>query len=150
MLLVAVQVHPPRLVTATIRSRPARRSRRRRVDVTAQPPAWLTVNVWPPIVSVPVRGPLLVLAAALKLTVPLPLPLAPDVIVSQASLLVAVHAQPPPPSRHRPVPPAAGDDGSSARSIVSASAPAWLTVKVWPPIVSVPVRACCCSCWRPR
>ena len=50
-----------------------------------------------------------VLAAALKVTVPLPVPAAPAVIVTQAALLVAVHAQP---ARDVtpvvPVPPAAG------------------------------------------
>jgi hypothetical protein len=58
-------------------------------------PAWLTVNVWPPIVIVPARVVPLGFAAALKLTVPLPLPVAPPVTVSQlVSLLTAVHAQP--------------------------------------------------------
>ena len=42
----------------------------------------------------PVRGAVAVLAAMVKATVPLPLPLAPDVIVSQESLLVAVQVQP--------------------------------------------------------
>lgn len=56
-------------------------------------PACETAKVLPAIVSVPVRaGP--VLAAIEKATVPLPLPLAPDVMVSQDALLVAVHAQP--------------------------------------------------------
>jgi hypothetical protein len=55
----------------------------------------LTVNVWPPIVSVPLRGLTVTLDAALKLTEPFPLPVAPLVTVSQvASLLTAVHAQP--------------------------------------------------------
>ena len=55
----------------------------------------VTVNVWPPIVSVPVRGLTVTLEAALKLTEPFPLPVAPFVTVSQvASLLTAVHAQP--------------------------------------------------------
>jgi hypothetical protein len=56
---------------------------------------WVTVNVWSPIVSVPVRGLRVALDAALKLTEPFPLPVAPLVTVSQvASLLTAVHAQP--------------------------------------------------------
>jgi hypothetical protein len=51
------------------------------------------VKVCPAIVIVPLReGPLL--AATVYWTVPLPLPLAPVVIVIQASLLVAVQAQP--------------------------------------------------------
>jgi hypothetical protein len=44
-------------------------------------------------VMVPVRADEEVLAATLKPTVPLPEPLPPLVIVSQAALLVAVHAQ---------------------------------------------------------
>ena len=53
------------------------------------------MNVWPPMVSVPVRGLAAVLAAALNATVPGPLPLAPLVTVSQPALLLTpVHAQP--------------------------------------------------------
>jgi hypothetical protein len=52
------------------------------------------VNVWPPIVTVADRWLVAVLAAALKATVPAPLPLAPDVTVSHAALLLAVQAQP--------------------------------------------------------
>ena len=53
------------------------------------------MNVWPPIVSVPVRGCVDVLAVALNVTVPLPLPLAPPVTVSQlVSLLTAVQRAP--------------------------------------------------------
>jgi hypothetical protein len=51
----------------------------------------VTVNVWPPIVSVPVRcAP--VLAAAAYVTVPPPVPPAPPVTVSHDALLAAVHA----------------------------------------------------------
>jgi hypothetical protein len=57
--------------------------------------ACVTVNVWPPIVSVPVRGLVFGFAAALNATVPPPLPVAPLVTVSQdVSLLTPVHAQP--------------------------------------------------------
>jgi hypothetical protein len=49
-----------------------------------------TVNVLPAIVSVPVRA-VPVLAAAVKPTVPLPVPLVPDVTVSHDALLVALH-----------------------------------------------------------
>ena len=53
----------------------------------------MTVNVVPAIVMVPLWVPVVVLAAALKATVPLPVPLAPDVTVSQdVLLLAAVHA----------------------------------------------------------
>ena len=51
------------------------------------PPACVTVKVWPPMVSVPVRESSPVFAATLKPTVPLPLPLAPPVTVIQEALL---------------------------------------------------------------
>jgi hypothetical protein len=57
-------------------------------------PACVTVKVWPAIVNVPVRLVLAVFAAALKVTDPVPLPVAPDVTVSQPAALLAVHAQP--------------------------------------------------------
>ena len=50
--------------------------------------------VWPATVSVPVWGDVDVLAATEYPTVPLPLPLAPLVIVSQLALLVAVQPHP--------------------------------------------------------
>ena len=56
--------------------------------------AWLTVNVCPAIVAVPVRALVTVFAATESATVPLPLPLAPLVIVSHEALLVAVQEQP--------------------------------------------------------
>ena len=55
-------------------------------------PSWVTVNVWPATVSVPVRGDVLVLAATEYVAVPLPVPL-PDVIVTQGRVLVAVQGQ---------------------------------------------------------
>lgn len=58
-------------------------------------PLCVTVNVWPATVNVPLRGELLAFADALKPTLPLPLPFAPLVTVSQpVSLLTPVHAQP--------------------------------------------------------
>ena len=57
-------------------------------------PAWVTVNVWSPIVSVAVRAMALVFAVAAKFTVPGPEP-PPEVTVSHAALLVAVQEQPP-------------------------------------------------------
>ena len=56
--------------------------------------AWFTVYVWPAMVAVPVRGVVMVLAATVRATVPLPLPLAPLVTVSHDAVLAAVHAQP--------------------------------------------------------
>jgi hypothetical protein len=59
------------------------------------PPAWVIVNGSPPIVSVAVRGLVVPLAATEYPTVPLPLPLAPLVIVTHGADEAAVHAQPP-------------------------------------------------------
>jgi hypothetical protein len=56
--------------------------------------ACVTVNVMPATLNVPVRDDVAVFAVAEKLTVPLPLPEAPAVIVSHDAPLVAVHAQP--------------------------------------------------------
>jgi hypothetical protein len=56
--------------------------------------ASFTVNVFPPIVSVPLRAVVDGFAVALNATDPLPLPDPPDVIVSQVALLVFVHAHP--------------------------------------------------------
>jgi hypothetical protein len=53
----------------------------------------LRVNVWPAMVSVPLRA-APVFAATVNATDPPPLPLAPDVMVIHDSLLVAVHVQP--------------------------------------------------------
>ena len=53
----------------------------------------VTVWVCPAIAIVPVRA-APVLAAAVKATLPLPLPLAPDVIVIHVAAVVAVHPQP--------------------------------------------------------
>jgi hypothetical protein len=57
--------------------------------------AWVTVNVWPAMVIVPVRT-AAVFAATVKLTDPLPVPAAPAVIVIHDALLTAVHAHVPP------------------------------------------------------
>ena len=76
--------------------------------------ACVTVKLCPAIVSVPLRGLMLLLAAALNATVPLPLPLAPLVTVSHDVLLLTpVHAQPAGVvTAVEPVPPPAGTDCS--------------------------------------
>ena len=63
-------------------------------------------------VMVPARVVVAVLAAALKATVPLPVPLAPEVTVSHELLLLTpVHAHDPPAvTATLPVPPAAATD----------------------------------------
>jgi hypothetical protein len=70
------------------------------------------MNVLPPIVSVPLRGDVEVLAVTEKPTVPLPDPGVPDVTMSQPMLLeLAVHAHPAAVvTPTLPVPPAAGSD----------------------------------------
>src|SRR5258708_18276703 len=54
-------------------------------------PVCVTVKVSPPIESVPMRCAVLVFAATLKATDPLPVPAAPEVMASQETLLAAVH-----------------------------------------------------------
>lgn len=104
-----------------------------------QPCPWFTVNVRPAMVNDPERdGP--VVAAALKRTVPLPLPAAPDAIVSHDALLVAVHVQPAAAvTATLPSPPPAPIDCVSG-SIAYVHPCDCVTVTVWPPMVSVPVR----------
>ena len=84
-----------------------------------------------------------VLAATLSDTVPLPVPDAPAVTVIQLALLVAVRAQPVVPVTVNDTdPPAAptfwliGDRLNAPHAAAS-----WLTVKVCPATVTVPVRA---------
>jgi hypothetical protein len=93
-LLVAVHVHPPGALTVTSTVPPAAGTFCCvGLMVELQLSAWLTVNAFPAIVSVPERaGP--VFAAAAKVTDPLPEPLPPDVIVSQGALLAAVQPHP--------------------------------------------------------
>jgi hypothetical protein len=57
-------------------------------------PAWLTVKTRPATVMVPVRSDAPVLAAALKPTVPLAVPLAPLVTVIHETVLAAVQPHP--------------------------------------------------------
>ncbi len=57
-------------------------------------PACVTVNVCPAIVSVPVLWLVVGLAETVYETVPLPLPLAPAVMVIHETLLVAVQLHP--------------------------------------------------------
>ena len=99
----------------------------------------MTSNCLPPIVSVPVRdGP--VLPAAVKPTDPLPEPLAPEVIVSQLALLVAVHPQPlPVDTLTDPLPPDAGTFWPDEESENEQPLPC-CTVNVWPPAVIAPLR----------
>ena len=98
------------------------------------------MNVWPPIVRVADRA-VPLLAPVVQLTVPLPLPLAPEVMVSQGALLVAVHAQPAAAvTATLPVAPEAGAL-ALVGAIENVQPVPWFRVKVCPAIVSVPERA---------
>ena len=104
--------------------------------------ASLTVKVAPAIVKVPLRAAVVVFAAALMPTAPLPLPLAPEVTLSQVALLAAVHAQPAPAvTLTVPVPPEAVIDWLVGLIEYEQLEEDSLTVKVIPAIVNVPVRA---------
>jgi hypothetical protein len=108
-LLVTVHVHALVVVTAVLPVPPEAATFCEVGDkVKPQVPACDTVKVWPAIVSVPVRAVVEVFAAMLKLTLPLPDPLVPDVKVIQLALLVALHPHPAPAVMFvLPVPPAA-------------------------------------------
>ena len=76
------------------------------------------------------------------MTEPFPLPVAPAVMVSHASLLTAVQAQPVDVvTATVPVPAAAVGLADAGEMVGVHGAPAWVIVKVLPPIVSVAVRA---------
>jgi hypothetical protein len=144
LLLTAVQEHPLGDVTVVDPVPPPARTdcdagERLTVHGAA---AWFTVNVCPPIVSVPARVVPLGFAAALKLTAPLPLPEAPAVMVSQLWLLLtAVHEHPVGDvTVVDPVPPAAMTDCDAGVRPTVHGAAAWFTVNVWPAMVSVPAR----------
>ena len=80
------------------------------------------------------------LAAAVKLTVPLPVPVLPEVIVIHGELLLAVQVHPAEVvTVTLPVPPAAFTF-KSVGVTVKVQPDCWLTVKVCPPAVIVPVR----------
>jgi hypothetical protein len=139
-LLEAVHAHPAPLVTSTLPLPPDADT-----DVLvgeiekSHPLPWLTVKVWPATVSVPERAPPSV-DAVVNRTVPLPLPLAPDVTVIHETLLVAVQPQPAGDvTSVLPVPPL---DAMfvAVEEMENEQPPPWLTVNVWPPMVAVPVR----------
>jgi hypothetical protein len=94
-LLTAVQLQPP-LDVITLKPLAAAAEEKFPIvgDIAyVQLLAWLTVNVCPAIVKVPVLGEPL-FAATVKETAPVPVPLLPAVIVIQETLDAAVQAQP--------------------------------------------------------
>jgi hypothetical protein len=142
-LLAAVQAQPAGIVTATEPVAPPVATLCESGATVAEQvtPGCVTVKVWPATVRVPVRDAVVVLAAALKLTDPLPLPEAPAVTVIHAALLAAVHAQPVGiVTVIDPVPPAVATFCEVGAIVAVQTTPACVTVKVWPAAVSVPVR----------
>lgn len=103
--------------------------------------AWVTANVTPAIVSVPVRIDATVFGAVSNVTEPLPDPLAPLVTVIHEALLVAVQLQPVATvTLLLPLPPLAVTDCVVGEIDGEHEAAACVTVKVAPAIVIVPVR----------
>ena len=131
-VLIAVHAHPAALVTFSTGPLPPAASIEALVGLTVyeQLPAWVMVTVWPPTVSVPVRAAPL-FAATRKVTVPLPVPLSPDVTVSQDAPLVAVHAHPLAAVTLSvgPVPPVAGTDAVEGFTLIE-QLPSCVTVIV--------------------
>ena len=102
-------------------------------------PAWVTLKVWSAIVTVPVRCAVPVLAATMTSTLPSPVP--PDPTLSHAALLVVLQAQVLPAVTVTATDsPAAGDVRLVGEIPNVQGAPAWVTLKVWPAIVTDPVR----------
>lgn len=110
-LLVAVQLQPAAVCTSNDPDPPFRGTFVLPDDSAKEHPCpCVTVKVRPAIVSAPERGgpPD---AATLNRTVPLPDPLAPDVIVTQSTALEAFHPHPSPADTVTvPVPPPASTD----------------------------------------
>jgi hypothetical protein len=105
-----------------------------------QEPVCVTVMVVPAMVSVPVRLEVAVFAAIENAIVPLPVPDTPLVIVSHAAFEVAVQAQPLPAVTETDDEPPAAPTDALVGETDGLQTPAWVTVKVIPAIVIVPVR----------
>jgi hypothetical protein len=139
-LLVAVHPQPSAVRTSNVPPPPPAGTDPEAADsMVVQPCPWLTVNVRPAIVSVPDRlGPLV--AATVKLTVPFPEPLAPDVMVIHETFRVAVQAQPAPPvTATEPLPPDDGTDRVSGEMLNAQPFPC-VTETVWFATTRVPDR----------
>ena len=141
--LAAVQLQPVVVVTATDPVPPAAVMvwLVGEIEYTQGDAFCVTVNVWPPIVTVPVRDCVAVLAVTLNVTRALPCPIPLPRTVNQLALLTAVHAHVlpavtlvNPDPRPEPTVVLAGEIETAQPT------PAWVTVSVCPPIVSVPLR----------
>ena len=92
-----------------------------------------------------------VFAVALKVTVPLPLPLAPPLMVSHAALLVAVHEHPVAAVTAVVDEPAADvRDAEVGETPNEQVMPLWVTVTAWPATVRVQIGRASCRerVWR--
>jgi hypothetical protein len=138
---VAVHRQPPPVFTVTLTGPPPLATVCCVGDTDAvHDSAWLMVNVCPATVSAPVRG-APVFAAAVKETVPFPVPVEPPVRVIQSALLAAVQAHAlPAVTPTLPVPPSPGTLAFDADREYEQPA-AWLIVNVLPPAVIVALRA---------
>jgi hypothetical protein len=136
----AVQAQPPGEVTLTLSGPPpAAGDADSGAMAKVHPSACDTVNVRPAIVKVPERA-APAFAAALKRTAALPVPLAPEVIESHDTLLVAVQPHPLPEVTFTvPVAPPAGTDCVAGAIEYEQPLPCW-TVNVWPPAVTAALR----------
>ena len=82
-----------------------------------------------------------VLANTEYVTVPVPVPLLPEVIVIQLALVVADQVQPAGAvTATLPLEATAARDWVAGEIVQVQAAPAWVTVCVWPATVTVPVR----------
>ena len=105
-----------------------------------QPLSCDTVKVCPAIVTVPLRA-APVLTATVIWTVPSPVPLPPEVIEIQGTFDAAVQAQDPGAVTAAVVTPPAAGIWRDAGAIEKVQPAVWVTVKVCPPAVMVPVRS---------
>jgi hypothetical protein len=141
--LDTVHEHPAVVVTEIVPFPPAAgKFSDNGLTVKTQGAGCVIVNAFPPIVSVALRAAVVEFAAAVNPTLPLPLPEAPLEIVTQEAPLVAVQAQPAVVVTDTvPVSPAAATDWLVGEMVYEQlTAPACVTVKVSPPMVSVPTR----------
>ena len=154
-LLEADHPHPEVVVTATVPEPPAfvndwlvGEMLNAQLGVAA---AWVTGDVCPATVSVADRAEVEVFAAAVKLTVPLPEPLEPAVIVTHPALLPAVHEHPAVVvTAALPDPPVAAKFCDAGERLNAQLAAACVTLKVCPATVNVAGTARTSSCSPPH
>jgi hypothetical protein len=141
---VAVHEQPAPVVTLTLLPVEAVAARENDAGDTAYvhvAPAWETLMVWPPTVTVAERLAIDVFAWRLNTTFPLPDPLA-VVNVSHEAEDTAVHAQPTGAvtAEELFVDAVAANENDTGDTEYAHAAPAWLTLMVRPPTVMVPER----------